>query len=229
MSFLDTVESLFSDWNYGHPKILWGLIRALRPDVSVEVGTYRGYGACYMARAMQENRHGKLICIDNFSLTQHVSRYGDPEAHFWSNLEACGVSDYVSLIKGNSNEITWPSKIDFAYIDGWHSLEAITHDFDKCSNAGASTICMDDTVGSVGPRLFTSSIDQSKWDVLTLGNDNGITICSRKVKRPQVTFSQELPGCSGTDLSGSSPDEIRNHIKIASSITGLNYNASLLL
>ena len=65
--FFKRVDEVFHDWKYDHPRILYALIRSLKPLVVVEVGTYRGYAAAWMARALQENGIGMLYCIDDFS------------------------------------------------------------------------------------------------------------------------------------------------------------------
>ena len=103
--FFETAEARFHDWKYDHPRILYALARSLKPKVIVEVGSYLGYCASYLARALQENNSGKLYCIDNWSLTEHVERYGNPRAHFEANLAACGVRDWVEVVEGNSDEV----------------------------------------------------------------------------------------------------------------------------
>lgn len=55
MNPLDRIGSQFPNWRYDHPRILYGLIRSLKPRTVMEIGTYRGYAACYMAQACKEN------------------------------------------------------------------------------------------------------------------------------------------------------------------------------
>lgn len=226
MSFFETVEARFPDWNYGHPRILYALIRSLKPVVLVEVGTYRGYAACYMARALQENNSGHLYCIDNFSLDDHVWRYGDPEKHWNENLAACGVRNWVTLLRGDSNKVQWPDKVDFAYIDGWHSYRAVQLDFSICQEKGAQCICLDDTINCVGPRLFVSGLLQypQGWDVIDIAADNGLSICMRKQKHIDVTFSQELPNHPGVDLTKLTPEERNQHFRVAALVSDLCYD-----
>ena len=222
--FFETVEDRFKDWNYGHPKVIWGLIRAMKPSVVVEVGTYRGYAACYMARALQENNSGKLYCIDNLSLTDHAGRYGDPVRHWNDNLEACGVRGWAELVLGNSDDVKWPDRVDFAYIDGWHSADIALRDFQQCAARGAACICLDDTLNCVGPRMVVENLDPALWNVTTIPSDNGLSICtSRSSCCRGVTFSQELTNHPGVDLTALTPDLRRSHFHEASRITGLDY------
>lgn len=220
-SFFDTVESIFHDWNYGHPKVLWGLVRALRPKVVLEVGTYRGYAAAYMARALQENNSGHLYCVDNFSLTDHVGRYGDPVKHWRDNLMKCGVVDFATLICGDSGSVPLPRSVDLAYIDGWHSYLQAKQDFELCAQRGAQCICLDDTLNCIGPRRVVAELDPNQWTAATIPNDNGLTICSRAVNR-RVTFSQELPG-PGTDITAYTDQQLREHLAQASALNGVVY------
>ena len=104
-NYFDYLEELFHDWKYDHPKILYGIVRSMKPDVIIEVGSYRGYCAWFIAKALQENKKGHLYCIDNFSLTEHVERYGDPKQHLIDNLTKAGVMDVVTLLEGNSDEV----------------------------------------------------------------------------------------------------------------------------
>lgn len=223
MDFFQTVESLFHDWNYHHPRIIYALIRALKPKTVVEVGTYRGYAACYMARALQENGNGHLYCIDNLSLSDHVKQYGDPVEHWRSNLSKCGVLDFVTLLRGRSDMVLWPDSVDLSYIDGWHGYLVAKYDFNKCAELGATCICLDDTLNCIGPRKVVRELDRNNWDVLTLPNDNGLSICHRKVER-KVTFSQELPNNPGTILTNATDDEVLAHLESASALNGVDYS-----
>lgn len=223
-AFFETVEKVFHDWTYDHPRVLYSLIRALKPKVVVEVGTYRGYAACYMARALQENNSGHLYCIDNLSLVDHAGRYGDPVAHWNDNLVKCGVRDWVTLKKGNSDDqLLWPTAVDFAYIDGWHSYLMARNDFNACAARGADCICLDDTLNCIGPRMVVSQLDRDQWDVLTLPNDNGLTICHNKVVR-RITFSQERENHPGTVLTDASDDDILSHLEECAVDNYVNYS-----
>jgi len=194
-NFHSYVDELFHDWNYGHPKILYGFIRAMKPQVVVEVGTYRGYAACWMARALQENGSGRLYCIDNFQLTEHVHKYGDPRAHCEDNMRKCGVRDVITIIEGKSDEVEWPKDVDMAYIDGWHSFAQASKDFEKAVVQGAKLIAMDDTDVCFGPRALEDTIryNGKQFDCLSISSDNGLALFKLKTPKRQITFSQELP------------------------------------
>lgn len=223
-------DRVFADWNYGHAKVLYGFIRALKPQVVVEVGLYRAYCASWMAKALQENNTGKLFTIDNFSLQEHVERYGDPRAHAEANLDALGVRAWVEIIEGESDQVQWPEKVDFAYVDAFHSYNACRHDFMKAVGLGATFLAVDDTENCVGPRRFVDTafednlLCEKSWQRLDLHSDNGLTIFMKKQPRRLVTFSQELPLPNpGVDLRPLTPEEQVEHFAEAKKHTGLDY------
>lgn len=226
MSFFDTVEEVFSMWHYDHPRILYALMRSMKPDVAVEVGTYTGYAACYMAQALKENGKGRLYCIDDFSLVHQDStgRKNGPE-HVWSNLHRCGLnSNLVTLLEGKSEEVEWPDKVDFAYVDGWHGYNEVEYDFNKCASLGAECICLDDVNSTVGPSLFVQRLrDNPEWDVCEVFRDCGIAICVRRRKKKPVSFCQESLNNPGVDLTALTTEEKRTLFKQLTLETGVDY------
>jgi hypothetical protein len=220
--FFETVERVFATWRYDHPRILYALMRSLKPKVAVEVGTYRGYAACYMARALQENGVGHLTCIDDFS--EGMQQKYDRE-HWVRNIYECGVEDVVTLKVGKSDSVTWPENVDFAYLDGWHGYNTVKSDFGKAAMAGAECICLDDVTSTVGPSLFVQELrGYQTWDVLELFRDCGLAVCVRRQMKPPCNFSQELPDHPGTVMTGWTVEQKRKHLAEASKATGVNYS-----
>lgn len=225
--FYNNVEKVFKDWNYGHPKVLYGLIRSMRPRTVVEIGTYRGFGAAWMAKALQENNDpgARLFCVDNFSLTDHEAKYGDAKRHFRENMEVLGVSDFVEVIEGDSRFAPLPNAINFAYIDGWHSFKVAMSDFKRVAELGAECVCFDDTTQSVGPRMVLNAIRQTgEWDVLEIQRDCGMGIAMRRTKKGPIVFSQELPAPhKGVILTGMNPADQQAHLYEAARINQIEY------
>lgn len=222
-AFFEKVEALFPDWHYDHPMVLYGLIKMLKPAVVVEVGTYLGYGACYMAKALQENNAGHLHCIDSWKFENPPWRKGSVKEHFEKAISECGVRDRVTLLEGKSNEVSWPERIDFAYIDGWHSYREAKYDWGRCVAAGASCVCFDDALTIIGPRMVVDEVEVNPdWSTVRLPSASGLAICYRKsvANAKPITFSQELePG-----LEVTTPDQLKQHLKLASKTTHLAYS-----
>lgn len=229
--FYTIVDQVFRDWNYSSPRILHSLIRALKYEVHVDCGTYRGLSACWTAQAMKENGSGKVHCIDNWSLTEHVDRCGDPRTHAEGNMVACGVRDWIEIHQGETSDpAMWPDKIDSCYVDAWHSYEAAKSDLQMAIDRGARLIALDDTENCVGPRMLVDELRSDTqfcwhWQTLELHSDNGMTIFMKVQPRRPITFSQELPPPHpGIDLRPLSLEQQRKHFEEASASTGLDYS-----
>ena len=213
MDQLQKIEDRFPDWRYDHPRILYALIRAMKPEVCVEVGTYRGYAACYMAEAMRQNGKGRLYCIDDWSLTDHEHRLGNAKEHFWGNIKHLGYDDIITVIEGDSKSVIWPEKIDFAYIDGWHGFSTAKSDFVNASNHGATVICFNDVIGTIGPRMLMDEIRKDdKWMVSIIDSDGGLGIVTRRETRRPIKYAQEYPmPNTGTQLHEMTKNEVINY------------------
>lgn len=195
--FFANVDKVFHDWNYRHPRILYGLVRWLEPEVVVEIGTYRGYAASWIARAIQENNHGRLFCIDGFVCPPHP--YGDFETHWNDNLTKLGVRDWVTLIKGKSHQVKWPDKIDMAFIDADHSYVGCCHDVNQALLKGARVLAVDNTHLTEGSRRwadeFRALAPSIGWDLIEVPFQEGFLVAMEKPKKgsPDPRNSEEMP------------------------------------
>ncbi len=169
------------NYQYRHPKILHGLIRWLEPQVCVEVGCHIGMSSVWMGRALQENNNGRLFCVDPWC-------WPEPQEELWEkNLTDCGVRDWVTLVRGRSQEVTWPERVDFAFIDGNHTYEVCKWDVTRARELGATCIAIHDTVSWEGSRRYAEEIrdhsDWRSWDFMESELDCGILICKRRMPK----------------------------------------------
>lgn len=234
MSFYIEVDRVFATWNYGHPRILHALLRSMKSTSHVECGVYRGLSTAWAARAMQENNTGRVYGIDSWSLTEHahILEGKTPKQHAEENLTELGVREWVTLLDGKSDEVTWPDVVTSAYLDSWHSHAVVAKEFEMAVERGAYMIALDDTENCVGPRLFVEQ-NQAKyeklgWTVMDIHSDNGLTIFLKQQPRRLITFSQELPLPNpGVDLRPLSIEQQTEHFAEAFKVTGLDYSSCL--
>ena len=116
-----------------HPRygrFVYALARHYRPETIVEVGTFAGGTAVGFASAINENGHGKLICVDQDSYSngtfpqvvkRNLARLGFPE----SNLQLCSGDSREWLPKLAE---TLKQKADIVLVDGDHTYEGALAD-----------------------------------------------------------------------------------------------------
>ncbi len=117
---------------------LHGLVRGIRtldraPECIVEIGSYCGGSTVVIGRAAARRNPGvKLYAIEPF--TFHEARYQyDYETLFDRNVSEWGLTANVVKVKKTSEKaaLDWDRGIDFLYIDGDHSYEAVVRDINN--------------------------------------------------------------------------------------------------
>jgi predicted O-methyltransferase YrrM len=110
------------------------------PATFVEVGTWFGASAAYLAgRVKESGKEIKIYAIDNFTaegagpvLAAEVSKVGGNFLEvFRENLSRCGVADYVTTLVGDSTEMAGhfeDESVDFVYIDACHEYAKVRLD-----------------------------------------------------------------------------------------------------
>jgi predicted O-methyltransferase YrrM len=95
-------------------KLFFGLTRALRPRVVVEIGAAHGYGALYIGSALRHNHAGKLFTLEGMSARVRLSK---------AAIERFRLGPYVDLVDGNFDQtlravLTRTKPIDLVFSDG---------------------------------------------------------------------------------------------------------------
>jgi len=182
------VEASKIPYQYRHPEFLYALVKWLKPTIVVEVGTHIGMSAVWMARGVQENGFGKLYCIDNFCWKEESQ-----ELQWNDNIDNCRVGNVIELLKGRSQKVKWPDKVDIAFIDGNHTYSICRWDTYKAKSLGATCIILHDTVSWEGSRRFSEEVRQQwvGWDFLEVMFDCGLMVALKR---------EEKGPCEGQDI-----------------------------
>ncbi len=116
-------------------KLLDDAIARVRPKLALELGTYCGYGALRMARAI--GPEGRLVSVEFLEANAEIAR---------AILDHAGVADRVTVVVGTigdggktiaaleSEHGLGPGKLDFAFLD--HAKEAYVPDLEAIVERG---------------------------------------------------------------------------------------------
>jgi hypothetical protein len=122
-------------------ELLRALIMNIAPVNVMEIGSYIGVSSIWIASAMAEyERRNKLHCIDLFP--PHANNpwcpgivLNDPLNFMLDSIKKCGFDTFIDVHKGDSKKLI-PEiaekigvPIDFAVIDGDHSISGCLEDF----------------------------------------------------------------------------------------------------
>jgi cephalosporin hydroxylase len=106
-------------------------------SVFVEVGSWYGKSAAYMASKIKEsNKKIQFNCVDIWEATDNdtdLHKYITEPLHetFINNMKNVGVSDYVNAIKADSQKASSLFKnnsLDFVFIDANHIYDFVKND-----------------------------------------------------------------------------------------------------
>lgn len=103
----------------------------------VEIGSYRGKSACYLAEGAKRGLGAFVTCVDPWGLPGNkTGRYGfaDPATFeaFHAQVATMGLEDRITAIVGFSVDVAadWTAPIGLLYVDGSHEYEDVIADID---------------------------------------------------------------------------------------------------
>lgn len=98
----------------GEQFFLYGLVRAIKPELIVETGTHRGKSTLYMAQALLDNKKGRIVTYDPFDAY-------DQEGNFRKFPE----HEKIITYKKAKGETVEEANIDFFFCDGFHDKKTV--------------------------------------------------------------------------------------------------------
>ena len=117
-------------------EFLYALVRLIKPRLVLETGTWRGFAAAAMGRALRENGRGKMVTI---------------ECDLYSHREAAGLIartnllDIVEVIHGSSLEFELSESADFLLFDSDLSIRGAEYEHFRPFFAPGALILFHDT------------------------------------------------------------------------------------
>jgi predicted O-methyltransferase YrrM len=117
---------------------IYSLIRNVRPAFAMEIGSYVGVSAIYMAQGLKDNGLGHLYCFDLFDQTlPNISGNATNQHDLFNEYIRCaGLSEYVTAFAGDSSSLAESVDIEakqddpsVIFIDGDHTLKGVLKDF----------------------------------------------------------------------------------------------------
>lgn len=132
-------------------ELLAGIVRAMKPKIIIETGTYKGFSTLMIASALKRNERGHLYTID---------------LNDWKVLEECRkfeLDSFVTFIQGDSRLairelIAKIDNVDFLWLDADHTKKSILEELEAALPAirPGALIAFHDTI------LFKEEADAIK-------------------------------------------------------------------
>lgn len=117
-----------------HGPVMLALMELLRPRRYVELGSHHGYSffaACQGAVAAGAGT--ECVAIDSWQGDEHASHYGNEVYETFTYLlgrDHPGPHFHIRALFDDALACFEPGSVDLLLIDGLHTLEAVTHDFE---------------------------------------------------------------------------------------------------
>ena len=172
--------------------LLYGLVRSMKPQVCVEIGSARGRSTCFIGIALKENGHGTLFAIDPHTTT---SWNDEPNVDTYSiirrNVARLGIEKQVKLIRATSQQAAahWQLPIDLLFIDGDHAYEGVKRDWDSFQHLmnPFGLVVFHDTIWDLRPDpnwfrpdmgvpRFVEELREQGYPVITVDRDCGVSL-----------------------------------------------------
>jgi predicted O-methyltransferase YrrM len=185
-------------WNSGLATahhVLYGLARAVRPQVIVEIGSARGKSTCALALACAQNACGKVYSIDPHDSNAWAEGEGTFE-FLRARVRDYGLEPWCHIVRSTSRTVAqdWFGSIDFLFIDGDHTYEGVRTDFELFQpwlSENAIVLFHDSRWeyqkddpyyrSDIGVPLFLEELKLDGYHSVTLPIPQGLTILYPKV------------------------------------------------
>jgi hypothetical protein len=122
-----------SAW-HGHVPFAQWLVSATRPRLIVELGTHNGVSyAAFCETVLHEKLAARCYAVDSWSGDDHAGHYDES---VYARLRAfhdgrySAFSELLRMSFDEARELIADGTVDLLHIDGFHSYDAVRHDFE---------------------------------------------------------------------------------------------------
>lgn len=107
------IRSSYRDHEYG--AFFYALVRCLKPRRCVELGVLQGYSLIAAARALRDNREGR---IDGFDLFEDYPYTSEPCARTVERIRSAGLRDWAEVHRTEADSVSADlDKVDYLHVD----------------------------------------------------------------------------------------------------------------
>jgi GT2 family glycosyltransferase len=123
----------------GHIPFAFWLVKALRPEIFVELGTHSGNSFSAFCQAIAGfGIPGRAFAVDTWQGDEHAGSYGEEvfaDLTAFNNAHYLGFATLLRTTFDDARKYFADASIDLLHIDGLHSYDAVKHDFDNWRDA----------------------------------------------------------------------------------------------
>lgn len=167
----------------GHLPYAHYLIRKLRPKLVVELGAHRGTSYFAMCQTIKQNSIGaKAFAVDTWQGEAHAGLYDDSvyQAVVIENKKYESFSTLLRCTFDEALEQFADGTIDLLHVDGFHTYEAVKHDFESWlpKLAKGATVLFHDTAETrddFGVHIFWAELMQ-KYSGFEFKHSHGLGV-----------------------------------------------------
>jgi len=153
-------------------RLLYTLIRAIRPANVVEFGTSFGISTLHLAAAVRDNGSGHVVTTELSAAKAAAARRTFVEA---------GLDDLVTVLLGDAREtLAGDSPVDFVLLDGWKDLcLPVLHLLEPRLAPRTLVVADDVDLPSLRPYLDHVRDSQNGYQSVTFPVEDGMEISCR--------------------------------------------------
>jgi hypothetical protein len=129
-------SGIASAW-HGHVPFAQWLVSAVRPSLIVELGTHNGVSyAAFCETVLQEKLATRCYAVDSWTGDDHAGHYGESvydELRAFHDGRYSAFSELLRMTFEEARHMIADGTVDLLHIDGFHSYDAVRHDFEGWS------------------------------------------------------------------------------------------------